>query len=171
MYKALEKYIPEAYIINLFDGNQILANSKHVWKLAPMHYEDKYYKLALEKIFLITKGNQINATKTTERKNLADFNSEDVEVEVKGNAIKAINHFESSNKITQYSWYINEIKNNHSKNIYKKALRGPQIIHLNLNLKMIRMQNFLLIGYVKFTDDNKRVCKTIANFKNSAKKE
>lgn len=169
MYKALEKYIPEAYIINLFDGNQILANSKHVWKLAPMHYEDKYYKLALEKIFLITKGNQINATKTTERKNLADFNSEDVEVEVKGNAIKAINHFESSNKITQYSWYINEIKNNHSKNIYKSSAWSTNN-SFEFEFENDSDAEFLLIGYVKFTDDNKRVCKTIANFKNSAKK-
>lgn len=48
-YKYLKIKLPDAYVIDILD-NYNLACENHKWGLAPVHYEDDYYKHALNLI-------------------------------------------------------------------------------------------------------------------------
>ncbi len=171
MYRMLEKYVPEAHIINLFNGNRVLANAKHVWKLAPMHYEDKYYHNALNILKLIIDGNGCIQPKLFKRKKDADeFGASDVEIEIVDDTIKATNNFNiQGGHDIQYSWYVNAI--NDDKKMYN-LYKSPEWSAENTFRYKVRDYNaidILIIGYVKFTNSEQRVSKIVANIKSDSK--
>ncbi|WP_269477113.1 DUF6270 domain-containing protein [Hominibacterium faecale] len=152
MYKMLYDYIPGANVMNLFNEREFLINEKHLWGLTPMHYEDDYYYEALNRLNeILSEGGD----KQIHKRELDEFSADDVEIKLAGNMITAINHFKPLKRKTQYSWYVNTIKENKIENVFKSSSWSED------NTFKYRAEeidtSYLLIAYVKFADDNKRV--------------
>lgn len=156
MYESLERYLPNAKVMSFFDTT-IFADEKHLWGLTPMHYTDSYYQKAVEYLYDLD-GEYESVVKAI---SLDEFSKEDIDITLKEDCLIAVNNFDDRYREDIYfSWYINEVVENKTVNVYK----SPEWVKDNLfvyRFESEKKAEYDLIAYVR--NGNQRVNRLAAN--------